>query len=68
MNGGEPSALLELDVRRMAGPHRMRDRLQSVGQQVASGQHRKHAGARIAAATSIDRIRACACGERTITA
>ena len=36
--------VLELDVGRIAGAHRMRDRLQPVGQQIAAGQHRKHAG------------------------
>ena len=43
MNGGDPSVLLELDVCRMTGAHGVRDRLQSVGQHVATGQHGEHA-------------------------
>ena len=61
--------VVELDVGGMTGAHRMRDRLQSVRQQIASGQHREHArGGSAPRACRSTRISACACGERTITA
>ncbi len=40
---GRTIRVAELDIRRMTGSHRMRNRLQSVVQHVATRQHREHA-------------------------
>jgi hypothetical protein len=45
-----------------------RDRVEAVGEKVAPGQHRQCAQRPLRRGNSIECIRACACGERTITA
>ena len=46
----------------------VRDRLEAVGHRVGAGQHREHAGQRLGGGVSMPRMRAWACGERTMTA
>ena len=59
--------VLERNVGGMRRERPMRDRLHAVGEQVAAGQHGDHAGQlRAPASMSIARMRACACGERTM--